>query len=283
MTVPCSGIDAAGVGRQDHALQVAQRQQRLVAVVAVDRLRVAGEVLDRRGHTERARRTRGLQPADVGGAHGGRQRRLLGPGLVRAAPPVVAGKVLHRGEVPVPAGGPQRVRGGGAAGFGRATDPRWRPSRSTAGTTAPATGGRSRAPRPRRRSTGCAAASSGSRTSGSCCTRWPSRSRCCRCRPGRSCPAGCPCRPRAASPCALSTSHVFMQLCVQLGPALAAASAGRAGQRRRRVAGPSARPSRARSSRPAGRSPARGSACRHRATAAVGELAASAKPWVEES
>ena len=41
-----AGVDAAGVRGQDHALQVAQRQQRLIAVVTVDRLRVAGEMLD---------------------------------------------------------------------------------------------------------------------------------------------------------------------------------------------------------------------------------------------
>ena len=118
-----SGVDGAGVGRQDHALQVAQRQQRLVAVVAVDRLRVAGEVLDRRRHIERVARAGACMPSHVGGAHGRGQRRLLGPGLVGPAPPVVAGKVLDRGEVPVPAGRPQRARGRGAAGPSRAGIP----------------------------------------------------------------------------------------------------------------------------------------------------------------
>src|SRR5260221_8041489 len=41
--------------REDDVLQVVQRQQRRVAVVAVGGLRVAREVLDGRGHVERAR------------------------------------------------------------------------------------------------------------------------------------------------------------------------------------------------------------------------------------
>ena len=55
---------------QDHALQVVERQQRLVAVVTVDRLRIAGEVLDRGGHVQCLRA--GPRPAalDVRGAHG---------------------------------------------------------------------------------------------------------------------------------------------------------------------------------------------------------------------
>src|SRR4029453_19421123 len=50
--------------------------------------------------------------------------RFLGPGLVRAAPSVVAREVLHRGEVPHPAGGPQCAPGSGTAGFSSRSIPR---------------------------------------------------------------------------------------------------------------------------------------------------------------
>src|SRR4029453_5289385 len=50
--------------------------------------------------------------------------RFLGPRLVRAAPSVVAREVLHRGEVPHPAGGPQRLPGSGTAGFSSRWIPR---------------------------------------------------------------------------------------------------------------------------------------------------------------
>src|SRR5436190_5900503 len=92
--------------------------------MAVDRLRVTGEVLDGRSDSKRASRTRGLKAADVRGAQGSGQNRFLGPGLVRAAPSVVAREVLHRGEVPHPAGGPQRLPGSGTAGFSSRCIPR---------------------------------------------------------------------------------------------------------------------------------------------------------------
>src|SRR2546430_17572905 len=85
--------------------------------MAVDRLGVTGEVLDGRCDTKRASRTRGLKAADVRGAQGRGQLRLLGPGLVRSAPPVVAGKILNGGKVPHPAGGSQRVPGSVTARF----------------------------------------------------------------------------------------------------------------------------------------------------------------------
>src|SRR2546421_7287737 len=92
--------------------------------MAVDRLGVTGEVLDGRGDTKRASRTRGLKAADVRGAQGRGQSRFLGPGLVRSAPPVVAGKILNGGKVPHPAGGSQRLPGSGTAGFSSRWIPR---------------------------------------------------------------------------------------------------------------------------------------------------------------
>ena len=73
-------------------------------------------MLDRRRHIQRARPTRGLHPLDVCRTHGRRQRGLLAPCLVRPAPPVVAGQILDRCEDPVPAGRADRVRGHSAAG-----------------------------------------------------------------------------------------------------------------------------------------------------------------------
>ena len=113
-----SGVNTARIGRQDHALQIAQREQGLVAVMPVDRLRVPGEVLDGCRHIQRVRRTWGLQSLHIGRSHGCRQRRLLSPGLVRAAPPVVAGEILNGGKVPHPPGGSQRVGRRDAAGSG---------------------------------------------------------------------------------------------------------------------------------------------------------------------
>src|SRR5256885_14425527 len=92
--------------------------------MAVDRLGVTGEVLDGRGDIKRASRPRGLKAADVRGAQGRGQLRSLGPGLVRSAPPVVAGKILNGGKVPHPAGGSQRVPGSGTAGFSSRWIPR---------------------------------------------------------------------------------------------------------------------------------------------------------------
>src|SRR2546430_8018685 len=92
--------------------------------MAVDRLGVTGEVLDGRGDIKRASRTRGLKAADVRGAQGRGQLRFLGPGLVRSAPPVVAGKILNGGKVPHPAGGSQRVPSSGTAGFSSRWIPR---------------------------------------------------------------------------------------------------------------------------------------------------------------
>ena len=94
-----AGVDPRPVRRQEGVLQVADRELLLNAVVPVDRLRVAGEVLDRRGHLELAA-ARALHPADVRRADGTREHWLLGPGLVVAAPAVVARQVLHRREVP---------------------------------------------------------------------------------------------------------------------------------------------------------------------------------------
>ena len=110
-------VDGARVGRQERVLQVAERQLGLDPVVAVDRLRVPGEVLHGGGDLQAARAA-ALQAAHVRRAQGGGQGRLLGPGLVVPAPPVVAGQVLNRGEVPVPAGGAERVRGDLAARLG---------------------------------------------------------------------------------------------------------------------------------------------------------------------
>ena len=79
-------------------------------------LRVAGEVLHRRRDLRRVEAA-ALEPADVRGAERGRELRLLGPGLVVAAPAVVAGEVLDGREVPVPAGREQLLTGRGARGL----------------------------------------------------------------------------------------------------------------------------------------------------------------------
>jgi hypothetical protein len=111
-----AGVDPARVGGQEDVLQVADRQLRLHPVVAVDRLGVAGEVLDRRRGLQRAL---ALQPLDVAAAHRRGQGRLLRPGLVVAAPAVVPGQVLDRGEVPGPARRLERLGGDLAALLGR--------------------------------------------------------------------------------------------------------------------------------------------------------------------
>ena len=135
----CSRINGSGVRRKDHALQVVQRQQGLVAVVAVDRLRVASEVLDSRGDTERAGRTRRLKAVDVGGAHGGGQQgssaqvSYVRPHLLSRARSCTGANV-NPSRWPAVRSPWRRRR------LRPPTDPRWRPSRSTAGTTAPARG-----------------------------------------------------------------------------------------------------------------------------------------------
>ena len=120
---PSSGLNTAGVGRKDHTLQIAQWQQRLVAVVTVDRLRIAGEVLDRCRHAERTGGTARLHALDVRAAQCPRKHRRFGPGLVCTSPPVVAGQILDWGEDPVPAGRADRVSGRSPAGASR----RWIP------------------------------------------------------------------------------------------------------------------------------------------------------------
>src|SRR4029078_6323375 len=97
-------------------------------LLALDGVGVTGAVLAGRGDTERAGRTRGLKPTDVRGAQCSGQNRFLGPRLVRAAPPVVAREVLHRGEVPHPTGGPQRLSGSSTAGFSGRWIPRSDPA-----------------------------------------------------------------------------------------------------------------------------------------------------------
>ena len=120
-----------------------------------------------------------------------RERGRFGPRLVVAAPAVVAGEVLHRGEVPVAAGREQLLlrRGPGRLGEvgvpGGAHPDRLREERRRR------LGGRSRARRRRRRSPGCAGASARPRSAGSCCTARPSRGRCCS--------PGCRCRPTGSS------------------------------------------------------------------------------------
>src|SRR5439155_12796892 len=86
-----SRIDPACIGREEDVLQVADRELRLDAVVAVDRLRVAGEVLNGRRDLRRIEAA-ALEPADVGAAERGSELGLLGPGLVVAAPAVVPGR-----------------------------------------------------------------------------------------------------------------------------------------------------------------------------------------------
>jgi len=75
-----AGVDPACVGRQEDVLQVPDRQLGLDPVAPVDRLRVAGEVLHR-GRDLRRVEASALEPLDVCGAEGGRELRLLGPGL----------------------------------------------------------------------------------------------------------------------------------------------------------------------------------------------------------
>src|SRR5437588_12786908 len=80
--------------------------------MTVDRLRVAGEVLDRRGNLERGA-AGALHAHDVGPADRRRQRRLLRPCLVVATPAVVAREILDWSEVPERSSRPKLLLCGG--------------------------------------------------------------------------------------------------------------------------------------------------------------------------